>query len=746
MNIKAVTNVPRAYANILFVDHAGVGLLFIVATLWYPNIGLGGLLGAVAGWLTVKLLKFSENGSGLKIYNSLLVGLSLGAFYQLNIYLLMLIVLGAVFAVIISVVLADALWRLDRLPALSLPFIISVLFTTPVARHYSSLNDFMGLAEPQHQLLTPWLDGFFSSLGSVFFAPQPIVGLLLFLGIAWRSRYLALLAFIGYAFGYLVFHFLTENPHPGLVVWTGFNFMLTAMAIAGIYTVPSLFGLLLALLAVAINAMLVVATQDLLMVYGLPVMALPFVITTLFIISSLGKRAQISKPWLALQAGLPEINFERARLAQVRNGEFNSVALLTPFLGEWEVYQGFDGPHTHKGEWRHALDFYMTEQGQSFSGSGNKLSDYYCYGLPVVSPVHGEVVRCNDKLVDNTPGEVDTKNNWGNFILIRIHGGLHVLLAHLRQNSVKVKEGDRLKPGDIIAACGNSGRSPQPHVHLQVQRDAVLGSATYPFHLTSVLQSNKQDRLEYRLVSRPDEGNRVQAATQDERLFNQMHLPVGRVLRYKISSDQEPDREQEKEVELHVELTLLGQFRLVSDSGASAAFEETNGVLAFYDRQGPKDRLLDSWMLANGLTPLSDLAKHWRDAPSATLLPLTMFERLLLWILMPLGAGLDSQYDRIWDKTSNTWIQSGQHQFRVGVKTLRLQSESTLDPNYGCSKIDIRYKNYHWTANLVDTGLVGDRGVPGWRMDADQSMAQTVSKATMAVVGMANIETGYQRT
>ena len=134
---------------------------------------------------------------------------------------------------------ADGLWRLDRLRALSIPFIIVVLFTAPVARRYSSLSDFLGMAEPQHSLFMPWIDGFFSSLGSIFFSPQPIVGLLLFAGIFWRSRYLALLALDGYGDGYVVFNLLTVNPNPRLVVWTGFNFSLTAIDFAGLYNMQS---------------------------------------------------------------------------------------------------------------------------------------------------------------------------------------------------------------------------------------------------------------------------------------------------------------------------------------------------------------------------------------------------------------------------------------------------------------------------------------------------------------------------
>jgi urea transporter len=709
--------IPRAYANVLFVDHVWVGLLIIAATFWYPNIGIAGLLAAATALLTTRLFQFPDSSGGLQIYNSVLVGLSLGAFYEVNAYVVMMIVLGAVVAVLVTVAIADGLWRLNHLPALSIPFLLVVLFTTPVARRYSSLSDFVGLAEPQHSLLFPWIDGFFSSLGSIFFSPQPIVGLILFAGIFWRSRYLAFLALVGYGFGYSVFNLLTENPHPSLVVWTGFNFSLAAMAIAGFYTVPSLAGFAVALLAVAISAMLVVATQDFLMVHGLPIMAIPFVVSTIIVLAALSKRFGLAQPWVAPKPGLPEVNYDRARLAQVRNGEFNSVPLLPPFFGAWEIYQGFDGPHTHKGQWRHALDFYMTEEGKSFSHHGANLDDYFCFGLPVISPVHGEVVRAYDKFPDNAPGEVDVKNNWGNFILIRMENGLHVLLAHLRQHSIKVSEGDRVTPGDQLAACGNSGRSPQPHVHLQVQREATLGSATQPFHLTSVLVRDEKDQLVYELVSRPEEGKTVQAAEQDEQLSAQLHLPVGRSLRYRLSSS---SGEPEKEVELHVELTLLGQFRLVSDSGASAAFEEANGVLAFYDRQGPEDILLDSWMLANGLTPLSDRAHRWHDAPSASLLPLTFWQRAWLWLWHPLGCGISTSYHRQWDQESSQWTQIGEHQLQIGARQVKAITESVLDSVSGYVQIKLETQSQQWLATLVDTGQVEDRGVPGWHLQASQ--------------------------
>jgi murein DD-endopeptidase MepM/ murein hydrolase activator NlpD len=43
-----------------------------------------------------------------------------------------------------------------------------------------------------------------------------------------------------------------------------------------------------------------------------------------------------------------------------------------------------------------------------------------------------------------------------------------VLLAHLRRGSIAVEVGDQVRIGDQVAACGNSGNSTQPHLHVQV--------------------------------------------------------------------------------------------------------------------------------------------------------------------------------------------------------------------------------------------------------------------------------------
>lgn len=709
MNLKSLSSIPKAYANILFVQNTYAGLVIIAITMFYPNIGLSGLLAAITGYAITRLWQFPDYAGQVQIFNSLLVGLSLGAFYQLNFYVLGIIILGAILTSFLATVLADWLWRLDRIPALSLSFILVAGVMSLVAKHYTALNDFMGLAETTIPVFTPAIDQFFKSIGAIYFTPTPLAGLILFLIMLIYSRYIGMLAIIGYLTGHTFLTLLLFEPHQSFIVWTSFNFILIAIALGGIFTIPGLASLFLAVIGVLLTTLLVIATQNLILVEGLPVMAISFVITALLIIIAMKKRVGLLKPYLAPEPGLPEINYEKARLAKYRNGEINSVPILSPVLGQWTIYQGFNGEHTHQPPWQHALDFIITNDKLSYRNTGEQAQDYFCFGAPVISPVAGEVVRCYDKFVDNKPGEVDSENNWGNFIIIRLDSGLHVLLAHLQQASIKTKEGERIKPGEILAACGNSGRSPQPHLHCQVQQSAELGSPTYPFHLCSMMLHKNDNLLEYQVVTVPASGDFIEPAGTDEALATQLHLPVGRKLNYQLSCSQNKNYTESK---LTVELTLLGQFRLCSESGASAAFEENNGVLAFYDRKGNKDKLLDMWVLANGLTPLTEKAHHWKDAPSARLLPLSFIENLWLNIYRPLGCSLSSNYERHWDDEEANWVQTATHTLQAGHIKKTAETVSRIDPATGCRELFLNIENNHWHAKLSSSGMLEDVGIP----------------------------------
>jgi len=725
-----LTYVSRHYAAILFCDSPALGLMLLAITFTIPNIGIAGFIALMSAYLFALRFNFLRKSSATVIhgaashvtqkndkpiqepliYNSLLLGLSLGSLYQLNAQLVLLIVIGAVFSVMLTQFLANLLWRAGHLPVLSLPFVLMTWLTWLSAKSMSGLQA-LSYTWPVHGMDLPGLSGVFKTLGLFFFIPYPLAGLLMMLGIAWTSRYLALLALAGYFAGYLILAFVVG--HAELAPYIGFNFVLVAMAIGGIFTVPSKESFYLAVYGAGLCAIFAVAIERLLLPYGLPVLTMPFVLTSLLMLAGLSHRHKLGALYLSLQhSDLPEASYERIRLATARSGEIGSVPLLAPFLGQWQVYQGFNGPHTHQSPWQHALDFFMLEGQRSYRNDGAKLDDYYCFGATIVAPAPGQVVACRDDLPDNPPGEVDTVRNWGNYLLIRISTGQLVMLAHLRQQSLLVKEGDHVVAGQCLASCGNSGRSPQPHLHLHLQNEIALGSPTSPFHLSCVItREQPQQPAVFQIAIRPKELISVVPAGQDDNLAMPLRLPVGRCLYFRFRQGASEEWMQRS---FSIELSLLGQFRLVSDNGASVGFDQTPGLLAFYDRQGANDVLLDMWILAMGLTPLTSSAAQWTDKPSARLLPLPLWRGLLLK-LRPLSSGLHSQYQRRWDARNACWLQQGYHELKLmpGVSS-QATTLASISPSSGLISISLQVEEQQWQAELHATGVRADHGVPAW--------------------------------
>ncbi len=96
------------------------------------------------------------------------------------------------------------------------------------------------------------------------------------------------------------------------------------------------------------------------------------------------------------------------------------------------------------------------------------LTDFKTYGLPVKAAKEGKVVKVVDRFEDNPPGRLrlNTTHLAGNYVIIK-HNDFYTLYAHLMKGSIKVKEGEKVKEGQIIARVGNSGMSTAPHLHFQ---------------------------------------------------------------------------------------------------------------------------------------------------------------------------------------------------------------------------------------------------------------------------------------
>jgi murein DD-endopeptidase MepM/ murein hydrolase activator NlpD len=70
----------------------------------------------------------------------------------------------------------------------------------------------------------------------------------------------------------------------------------------------------------------------------------------------------------------------------------------------------------------------------------------------------------------------------GNHFVLQIAQNRFVTYAHLQRGSIKVRKGDHVHRGDVLALLGNSGNTSGPHLHLQLtDHNSVLQSQGIPF-------------------------------------------------------------------------------------------------------------------------------------------------------------------------------------------------------------------------------------------------------------------------
>lgn len=92
----------------------------------------------------------------------------------------------------------------------------------------------------------------------------------------------------------------------------------------------------------------------------------------------------------------------------------------------------------------------------------SELTDYGCYGVPLLAPTDGRIANAHDGEPDQVPGELS--NNFvaplGNHVVIELPSGTFLLLAHLRAGSVDFELKALLQPLPCPLARGKrSGRN-----------------------------------------------------------------------------------------------------------------------------------------------------------------------------------------------------------------------------------------------------------------------------------------------
>jgi len=162
--------------------------------------------------------------------------------------------------------------------------------------------------------------------------------------------------------------------------------------------------------------------------------------------------------------------------------EKQRTELLLPFRERWLVYWGGDtvelNYHHDVRNQQYAFDFVgIGEDGKTHRGRGQKNEDFYAFGRKVLAPADGIVTDAIEGVRDNALGSMNPFSALGNAVFLQHHEGEVSVFAHLKLSSVKVKVGDRVKRGQIIGLCGNSGNSSEPHLHYHLQNTPVIQDA-----------------------------------------------------------------------------------------------------------------------------------------------------------------------------------------------------------------------------------------------------------------------------
>jgi hypothetical protein len=202
-------------------------------------------------------------------------------------------------------------------------------------------------------------------------------------------------------------------------------------------------------------------------------------------------------PFLAGAASLTSIGPASGSFRGSSRPAADAVVLHLPFRGRWRAENSparrVPSHGTYAFGTSHAIDFVAVNEVDGTAPrtwrsliAAEPPEVFVGFGQPILAPLSGTVVAVLDgqpdhegrrsqlSLVPYMLGQAKRIRKGvaavaGNHVVIAAgNHGPFVLLAHLRQGTVEVHQGQHVEAGDPVGQCGNSGNSTEPHVHVQV--------------------------------------------------------------------------------------------------------------------------------------------------------------------------------------------------------------------------------------------------------------------------------------
>ncbi|HEX6082894.1 MAG TPA: M23 family metallopeptidase [Thermoanaerobaculia bacterium] len=166
--------------------------------------------------------------------------------------------------------------------------------------------------------------------------------------------------------------------------------------------------------------------------------------------------------------------------------------LILPLKGRQLVWDGHDFLSHHR-RWdytipglqqlgfrtnfmRYSYDFVPVDaDGNMFKGDESKNESWLGFGRELRAAAAGTVVSAVDAHPDDrrfTPQQIVDRGPmavFGNYVVIDHGSGEFSVYGHIKQGSARLKPGQRVNRGDVVAAVGASGSSMFPHLHYELQ-------------------------------------------------------------------------------------------------------------------------------------------------------------------------------------------------------------------------------------------------------------------------------------
>ena len=288
----------RSIGQVFFCNNPVTGLVIVIAlAVQSTHILAYGIIALVVGNIFALLLKFDRGliASGLFGFNSFLCGLAIATFHSGSDFEHSMI-LSTIMVSMLSVILFVAVGKTlgpYKSPPFTIPFNLVTLAFLIASSTMTNVETIMVIDpalpsyanDNEQSLITAkaFVNGILRGIGQVFLADNVASGVLILLGIAICSRYLAMAAIIGSLIGNCVSVLCGSDNSMIESGLFGYNSSIIFCAMALFY-VPSISSISISIIAAFATVLLQHTLIGLLSPFGLPIMTLPFCIMALTLI------------------------------------------------------------------------------------------------------------------------------------------------------------------------------------------------------------------------------------------------------------------------------------------------------------------------------------------------------------------------------------------------------------------------------------------------------------------------------